>query len=488
MICQQTKEASASRKPDNNKKNMKFLSTVRGVLIFYLAMALSLGACATLPDVDSAQTAQAGPGTPTIVTSRGQLSPKQAQAIIKRLDAQAPGDMLARHIAVEEVVSGKPLVAGNKTLLHVDGPSTYAAMFEAMRKARDHINFETYIFEADEVGNKFAEMLLQKQAQGVQVNLIYDSVGSLSTPKEFFQRLRDAGMNVLEFNPINPLKVKREYQLNRRDHRKILIVDGMTAFTGGINVSDVYSKSSSRWRGSSPVGSDRTKEAWRDTQIQIEGPAAAEFQKLFMGTWERQKAAPLPQRNYFPTIAPQGNQIVRVIGSTPDHPDYEIYRTFLSALAQADHSAYLTFAYFVPDKQLVEALKTAAKRGVDVKLILPGFTDSGPVFYAARSHYADLLEAGIQVYERRDALLHAKTAVIDGVWSSVGSANLDLRSFLHNDEVNAIVLGRDFGQAMTVMFNKDLAAATQIEPHAWAKRPIGERFKEWSSRLLQYWL
>lgn len=467
---------------------MKYLFAARSALLLYLALTLGLGACASLPDIEATSAASSAASAPTIVSSRGQLSPKQAQAIIKRLDNQVPGDMLARHIAVEEEVSGKPLVTGNKAVLHVDGPSTYAAMFEAMRNARDHINFETYIFEADEVGNKFAELMLQKQAEGVQVNLIYDSIGSLGTPPEFFQRMRDAGIKVLEFNPVNPLKVKREYRLNRRDHRKILIVDGVIAFTGGINVSDVYSKSSSRWRGSSAHGTDRTKEAWRDTQIQIDGPAVAEFQRLFMGTWERQKGGALPPRNYFPKVGPRGDEIVRVIGSTPEHPDYEIYLTFLSALLHADHSAYLTFAYFVPDKQLLEALKNAAKRGVDVKLILPGFTDSGPVFYAARSHYAELLDAGVEIYERRDALLHAKTAVIDGVWSTVGSANLDLRSFLHNDEVNAIVLGREFAMHMTVMFNKDLAAASRIEPQAWKKRPMVERFKEWSARLLQYWL
>lgn len=467
---------------------MNFVSAACGALIFCSTMAIGLGACATLPDVDPSHVSEPKASAPTIITSRGQLSPKQAQTLIKRLDRQVPGDMLARHIAVEEVVSGKPLIAGNKTLLHVDGPSTYAAMFEAMRKARDHINFETYIFEADEVGNKFADLLLQKQAQGVQVSLIYDSIGSLNTPKEFFQRLRDAGINVLEFNPVNPLKVRREYQLNRRDHRKILIVDGVTAFTGGINISNVYSRSSNRWRGSSAVATDRAKEGWRDTQIQIDGPAVAEFQRLFLGTWERQKGAALAPRNYFPTLAPLGEHIVRVIGSTPDQPDYEIYRTFLSALAHAERSAYLTFAYFVPDKQLVEALKSAAKRGVDVKLILPGFTDSGPAFYAARSHYSDLLDAGVHLYERRDALLHAKTAVIDGVWSTVGSANLDLRSFLHNDEAMAIVLGREFAMNMTVLFNKDLAAASRIEPQAWSKRPISDRFKEWGSRLLDYWL
>lgn len=468
---------------------MKYLKNLRGALIAALALVASLSACATLPELEQKTVAQNGSAAPTIVSARGQLSLKQAQAIIKRLDAQAPGDMLARHIAIEEEVSGNPLVAGNKVLLHVDGPSTYAAMFEAMRNARDHINFETYIFEGDEVGNKFAELMLQKQAQGVQVNLIYDSIGSLGTPKEFFQRLRDGGINVLEFNPVNPLKVRREYRLNQRDHRKILIVDGVTAFTGGINVSDVYSKSSSsRWRGSSATGGDPTKEAWRDTQVQIQGPAAADFQRLFMDTWARQKGAPLAQRNYFPKVATQGDHIVRVLGTTPDQPSHEIYLTFMSALTHADHSAYLTYAYFVPDKQLLDALKGAARRGVDVKLILPGFTDSGPVFYAARSYYAELLEAGVQIYERRDALLHAKTAVIDGVWSTVGSANLDLRSFLHNDEVNAVVLGRDFAMNMTNMFNKDLAASQRIELQAWEKRPMIDRFKEWSSRLLQYWL
>lgn len=468
---------------------MKHLQNLGRAMLGALTLIASLAACATLPDLEEKPAVQSSSATPTIVSGRGQLSPSQAQAILKHIDAQAPGDMLARHVAIEEEVSGRPLVAGNKAILHVDGPSTYTAMFDAMRNARDHINFETYIFEADEVGSKFAELMLQKQAQGVQVNLIYDSIGSLSTPKEFFQRLRDGGVNVLEFNPVNPLKVRREYRLNRRDHRKILVVDGVTAFTGGINVSDVYSKSSSsRWRASSAQGGDPKKQAWRDTQIEIEGPAAAEFQRLFMSTWARQKGPPLAQRDYFPKISPRGDHIVRVLGSSPEEPSHEIYLTFMSALTHADHSAYLTFAYFVPDKQLLEALKGAARRGIDVKLILPSFTDSGPVFYAARSYYAELLEAGVQIYERRDALLHAKTAVIDGVWSTVGSANLDLRSFLHNDEVNAVVLGREFAMNMTVMFNKDLAASRQIELRTWQKRPMVERFKEWSARLLQYWL
>ena len=192
--------------------------------------------------------------------------------------------------------------------------ATYAAMFKAVENARDHINLETYIMEdiEDETGRKFADLLLQKQADGVQVNLIYDSVGSYTTPAAFFQRLRDGGIQVVEFNPINPLKARGKWRLAKSDHRKILIVDGKIAITGGVNISQVYSSSLS--------GREKEEGAqmpWRDTDVQIEGPAVAEFQKLFLDTWQRQKGAILAQGHYFPALKEEGQALVRVLGSYP---------------------------------------------------------------------------------------------------------------------------------------------------------------------------
>jgi cardiolipin synthase len=423
--------------------------------------------------------------TPEIIGPHGQLSSKMSKAVMERLKRQAGSiDILERHIALVESIGGSPLVAGNKVTLLIDGPATYDAMFKAIQNAKDHINLETYIFEDDEVGRRFADLLLEKQSEGVQVNLIYDSVGGFRTPAAFFQRLRDGGVQTLEFNPVNPLKVRRKWLLTHRDHRKILIVDGSVAFTGGVNISRVYSSSSLSGR----EHEKKIEEAWRDTHVQIEGPAVAEFQKLFLDTWAREKGSELSKKNYFPTLKREGNDLVEVVGSTPGQQNRLTYLMYVSAFVYAEHFIHLTNSYFVPDKQTVNALTNAARRGVDVKIILPGISDEAAVFYAGRSHYTHLLKSGVKLYEHRDAVLHAKTAVIDGVWSTIGSTNMDLWSFLRNDEVNAIILGHDFATEMEAMFKKDVAESNQIRLKKWRKRPFPEQVKEWLTRLLEYWL
>ncbi len=418
--------------------------------------------------------------------ARGPLSAQQSKAILSRLQSRGKEtSIFDRHLALEEAITGSPLMTGNKVVLLQDGPATYQRMFAAIRSAKNHINLETYIIEDDEVGNRFADALIEKRAQGVTVNLIYDSVGAIYTPRAFFQRLTDSGIQVLEFNPVNPLTAKKGWSVNQRDHRKLLIVDGQTAFLGGINISSVYSG------GSFSHGSKRRPAGgppWRDTHLQVEGPVVGEFQKLFLATWEKQKGPPLAPNDYFPKQRDQGSETMRAIGSSPDEPYSLIYATLLSAIGNAETSVYLTNAYFVPDPQLLAALKAAVQRGVDVKIILPGNTDSWLVFHAGRSYYAELLHAGVKIYERHDALLHSKTALIDGVWSTVGSTNLDWRSFLHNDEVNAVILGQAFGAQMQTMFDTDLAASTLITPEQWAQRSLGNRLKEIAASLWEYWL
>jgi len=396
-------------------------------------------------------------------------------------------DILQKHLATEQAINAdSPLVMGNKLVLLQDGPATYKAMFAAIHEAKDNINLETYIFGDDDIGRQFADLLLERQAAGVQVNLIYDSVGCLNTPREFFERLKAGGIHVLEFNPVNPLAGdKKKWLLNNRGHRKLLVVDGRIAFIGGVNISESYSSSptikSARKKGVSAVG-------WRDTHLQIEGPVVAEFQKLFMDTWLKQKGEPLTQEDYFPKLEKQGNDIVRAIGSAAADPYSLIYLTLLSAIDNAEQRVYLTNAYFVPDPQLIKSLTDAARRGVDVKLILPSHTDSWMVFHAGRSYYSELLRAGVKIYERRGAVMHSKTASIDGVWSTIGSTNLDWRSFLHNDEINAAVLSRNFARQMDVIFAADLAQSDAVELKRWEHRSLLLRVKEWAARLAEYWL
>ncbi len=455
-----------------------------------LAVCMLCG-CATLPDVHYLRERDpTTPRNPTIVGARGELPEERVQALLDRLARRAgPTDVLGRHIAAEEAISGAPLVAGNKVTLLDDGPATMRAMMAAVRGARDHINLETYIFEADRVGHELADLLIEKQAAGVTVNLIYDSVGSLDTPREFFDRMRRAGVRVLEFNPVNPLHAKRGWDINQRDHRKLLVVDGSVAFTGGVNISKVYGKSSflqSRRKQALPANADEA--AWRDTHMQIEGPAVTEFQKLFLGTWLRQTGRILQDAQYFPLLKPQGKALVRAIGDTPDQADFTIYKTYISAFVHADKTIHLTMAYFIPDRQVVDAICDAARRGIDVRIIFPSLTDVGITLYAARSYYDSLLDAGVRIYERNSAVLHAKTAVVDGVWSTIGSTNLDMRSFLYNDEINAVILDVDFAEKMEELFQRDLRESTEIIVDTWKHRGLRQRFREWTARILEYWL
>ena len=455
--------------------------------------ALAMTGCSSLPYI-SPDLRPVDPSSVQFRTASGKiLSPERSRALIEKLAGTGEqADILARHLALEQAVSDSPLTLGNRVVLLEDGPATYAAMFAAIDSARDSINMETYILDGDETGERFAVVLLAKAAQGVQVNLIRDSVGTLGTPAAFFKRLIDGGVNVVEFNPVNPLVAKAGWDVNQRDHRKLLVVDGRVAIMGGINISSVYSGGSSSRSGSGSGDNGKDKRAnslpWRDTDLLIEGSAVAQLQKLFFATWDDQKAARPPSRDYFPAAARAGSEVVRAIGSTPDEPFSQIYVTLISAINSAENEILLTNAYFVPDPQLMQALIRAVARGVEVKMIVPSTTDSSLVFHAGRSHYEPLLRAGVQLFERKSALLHAKTALIDGVWSTVGSTNLDWRSFLHNQEVTAVVLGSEFGAKMRDSFDRDLAESDLITLEAWERRPLKTRAKEAFARLWEYWL
>ncbi len=449
----------------------------------WLALGLLLlGGCSTLPTiVPDLATSRAS--AVQLQGARGPLTAAESKAVLDRLrNRGTPTDIFERHLALEEEIVGSPLTTGNQVALLQDGPATYKAMFAAIAAAQDHINMETYILEDDDIGRQFAEALMDKQRQGVQVNIIRDSVGTFGTPATFFQELAATGIKVLEFNPINPLQSRKEWSLNQRDHRKLLITDGHTAFLGGINISSVYSGGS--------FGKSRSVDqlAWRDTDLQLRGPVVADFQKLFIGTWEKQKGEPLTGKNYFPKLEAVGPHVVRAIGSAPDEPFSLIYATLLSAINSAETSVRLTNAYFAPDPQLLTALKSAAQRGVDVSLILPSQTDSWLIFHAGRNYYDQLLRAGVKIFQRRGVILHSKTALIDGVWATVGSTNLDWRSFLHNQELNAVVLGPEFGKQVQAMFDKDLALSDPITLEQWQRRTLDLRIKEGFARAWEYWL
>ncbi len=356
-------------------------------------------------------------------------------------------------------------------------------MRAAIARARDHVNVESYIVDDSSVGARLAELLKKKAAEGVKVNFLYDSVGSIKTPREFFDALREAGVEVCEFNP-----VKREpAKLNHRDHRKILVVDGKVAITGGINISETYASGSARARRVQDKERDR-KSGWRDTDVQVEGPVVAQFQRLFLDAWALQDCGPAPQARYFPPLERRGDKAMRVVRADPDNGTSEMYGVLLERIGKAHSRVWLTVGYFVPDPRVKGALMQAARRGVDVRLVLPGFSDFWAPVYAGRSHYEDLLGAGVRIYEWHEALMHAKTAVIDSAWSSIGSTNLDWRSFVHNYEDDLIVRDAAFAREMERRFREDIAAAEPIDPAAWRARGPGEKLKEWLARQWEYLL
>lgn len=439
-----------------------------------------MSACATPPVVEPASASPTRPAeAPQVIDERGVLEPAAAAEAVRRLGRKGDGELLADHLAhIEDAVTA-PLVLGNDARLLIDGPQTYQAMFKAIADARKHIHLETYIVESDETGERLAALLEAKRAQGVSVALLYDSVGSIMTPPEYFKRLAAAGVAVCEFNPVKSFKA---WRINNRDHRKLLIVDGRTAFTGGINISRVYRAGSFGGRLKQP----NPKEGWRDTHVVATGPVVAEFQRLFLDAWARQRCPELPDGNYFPRQQRRGDKAMRLVAADPRIDQSEFYVALLSAIGNARRRVWLTYGYFVPDRQMLQALTDAARRGADVRLVLPGFSDFAVSFHAGRAHYTELLTAGARIFERRDALLHAKTAVIDGVWSSVGSTNLDWRSFVHNYEADLLVLDPGFARELEELFRLDEAASHEVSLQEWCRRGIGTRLKEWLARPWEY--
>ncbi|MEO5689306.1 MAG: phospholipase D-like domain-containing protein [Burkholderiaceae bacterium] len=447
-----------------------------------------LAACSTLPTIAPQSTEPAGTSGVLIDGPRGPLSAAARNRVLDKLKATGQDtDILERHLAFEQEIVGTPLSAGNKVTLLQDGPATYQALYAAMAGATNSINMESYIIEDDEVGQRFANELKAASARGVVVNLIYDGVGSLSTPKAFFDDLAANGINTLQFNPIDPTKARSGWDVNQRDHRKLTIIDGRTAFVGGINISSVYSGGSFSPHSKEEPGHGQ-KVPWRDTDLKIDGPVVADFQNLFMDTWRRQKGKPMAPATYLPEVGRQGDVVVRAIGGTSTEPSSQIYATLVSAVRSASTSILLANAYFDPDPQLLGAIEDAARRGVDVQLLLPSVSDSWLVMSAGRRHYGELLESGVKIYERQGALLHAKTTLIDGVWSAVGSTNLDWRSFLHNDEIDAVVLSASFGDQMRAAFQADLAQSEPLTLEKWSDRGLKKRVQEITAGMWEYWL
>ncbi len=378
-------------------------------------------------------------------------------------------------IKLGNTVSTTPASTCNRTQVLVNAAATYRAILTAIGTARDHIHVEFYIIQPDRTGVSLRDRLVARAEQGVEVRVVCDAVGSLALPDDFWDPLTEVGGKFAWFAPVNPLyRFRRRDRIDFRNHRKIVVVDGRIGFTGGINVGREY------------LGLDPDIGHWRDTHLLIEGPAVLSLQQAFAEDWLAASEEQLDDKRYYPDPREPwaGDAIVQVVDSGPDRNWTPIQRIHVQAIAMAQKRVWITSPYFVPDAVVEAALITAALRGVDVRLLLPFKSDNALVGFASRGYYARMLEAGVQVYEYARGFVHAKTMIVDSWVGTVGSANMDVRSFQLNFELNAFVFAEDFCQSLEREFREDLDDATQITLEAVKNTPYWRRLLQSVARLL----
>lgn len=371
---------------------------------------------------------------------------------------------------------GQVRLGPNEVSLLRDGYQAYPSMLSAIARAQHTICLETYILREDATGRRFLEALKERAAAGVEVLLLFDGWGS-SVSDETVAELRAAKVKVLPFLPLRfgfGLK-KVVSRLLRRNHRKALIVDGRVAFTGGLNISDEYAAVADGGEG------------WRDTHLRIEGTAAFELERLFLTTWRRQKGTRFDEARFTrPRIGACAS--LSIVGNDFALHQKAIRRAYLDAIGKAEQRVFLTHAYFLPPGKLLKAMTRAVRRGVRVAVIVAATTDVKLVLWGARGLYPKLLKNGVEVYEWQGRVLHAKTAVVDGRWATVGSANLDSLSLRQNLEVNAVVVDETFGEVMEQLFLDDLAHCERITLSTVRGYGLLRRFLSWVAWQLRHWL
>jgi cardiolipin synthase len=364
-----------------------------------------------------------------------------------------------------QAYAGAPIIAGNEVKILLNGDQIFPSLITAIRSARTSITYAQYFFEEGAVCDELVEALAERCRAGVPVHVLLDGVGTLKMPARYRDALTEAGCEVKTFRPVHLLALRRA---NNRNHRRILVVDGRVGFTGGSGVSG-------KW-----MGDGRTKDHWRDTDVRVEGPAVEWMQAAFVENWMESTGEALGGDVYFPRPRSQrGQAAVQVVRSSPEGGSFAIYSTLLIALNSARYSIRITNPYFLMDEAMAQAVLGRIRRGVTVQVLVPGSIDHAFVRQASRATWGPLLQAGVEIYEYQPALLHAKTMVIDGRWVTVGSTNLDPRSFALSQELNVIVYDRAIARRMEEIFAADLADATPVTYETWRRRGLRARLFEW---------
>jgi cardiolipin synthase len=368
------------------------------------------------------------------------------------------------------VMLGPALVPGNRTRALVNGDEIFPEMLQAIRGARKSITFEMYIYWKGSIGEQFTQALAERARSGVKVHVMVDALGSQKIEESVIGRLRDAGAQVKLYNPVRWDTIAR---MNNRTHRKIMVIDGAVGYTGGAGIGDEWS------------GNAQDAAHWRDTHFRLEGPAVAQMQAAFMENWIEVTGEVLHGPDYFPALGAAGSELAQFMVSSPGGGSESAQLLYLMSIAAARRSIQLSAAYFVPDDNEVRQFIEARRRGVQVRIIVPGpVTDSAVVRRASRSTWGELLRAGVEIYEYQPTFYHVKVMTVDGLWVTVGSTNFDTRSFSTNDEANLNVYDREFAREQERIFEQDLGSSRRITLEEWERRPFSERLWEHAMGLL----
>jgi cardiolipin synthase len=359
----------------------------------------------------------------------------------------------------------------------IGGKQAYPQMLEAIRAAQEHVHLEIYILRDDRIGREFRDALVERVQKGVAVRLLYDSLGCFGLGESFFGPLRAAGAEILAYAPLMPWR--RHFGLNRRDHQKILVVDDRLAFAGGINIGLDY------------VPLEEGGGGWYDVHARIEGPALHDLAVIFRKTWIKGGGAPFAAPGTPPPALPQEGISapgVQVISNVVVRSRSHMRHAYLRAIRRAEKTISIMNAYFIPDRGLRRAFARAARRGVNVRVIVPSTNDVQAVRYASRHLYARLMKTGVRIFEWPGRMMHAKCGVIDEVWSTIGSYNLDRRSFLHNLEVALVVIDSKVGEELAREFEAQLERCREVLAQEWERRSWWQKTKEWLFYGFRYWL
>jgi cardiolipin synthase len=365
-------------------------------------------------------------------------------------------------------LKASPLYGGNSVTFYSSGREKFDALFDALEQARKHIHIQYYIFMDDEIGCKTRDILVRKAAEGVEVRLLYDDVGSWKAKRSFFKDMQVKGVEVQPF-----LKVAFKFltsRVNYRNHRKIVVIDGKVGFVGGMNVADRYING---------VGAG----IWRDSHIKIEGKGVAGLQTSFLIDWYSARKEFLTSDTYYPVLEDKGDNLMQLVTSGPVGQFKDIHLGILQAIANAKESVYIQTPYFVPTDSLLQVIQMAAMRGVDIRIMLPRHSDTTFVHIASRSFLKEVLDAKVSVYFFDAGFLHSKMLIVDNSLTITGSANMDMRSFEHNFEIDAFIYSEETCRKAQDIFFKDMEQSTLLSVEEWNKRSGIEKFKESVMRL-----